>query len=77
MKQGVVLFAFNNNTIDYIKQAVYCAKRIKKYLKLSVQLITDDEDYLIKSFPVIVKLVSLFLKSYHIQILFKLNFIYF
>lgn len=51
MKQGVVLFAFNNNTIDYIKQAVYCAKRIKKYLKLSVQLITDDEDYLIKSFP--------------------------
>ena len=47
MKKGVVLFAFNNNTIDYVKQAIYCAKRIKKYLGLSVQLITDDKDHLI------------------------------
>jgi len=30
MNQGVVLFAFNNISVDYIKQAVYCAKRIKK-----------------------------------------------
>jgi hypothetical protein len=51
MKKGVVLFAFNNNTIDYVKQAIYCAKRIKKYLGLSVQLITDDKDHLIKKFP--------------------------
>lgn len=51
MNNGVVLFAFNNSRIDYIKQAVYCAKRVKKYLKLSVQLITDNEDYLVENFP--------------------------
>ena len=51
MKQGVILFAFNNKQIDYVKQAVYCAKRIKKYLNLPVQLITDNEEYLIDAFP--------------------------
>lgn len=51
MKQGIVLFAFNNNKIDYLKQAIYCAKRVKKYLKLSVQLITDNKDYLVENFP--------------------------
>jgi hypothetical protein len=51
MSQGVILFAFNNIKIDYIKQAVYCAKRIKKYLNLPVQLITDDEEHLVEQFP--------------------------
>jgi len=50
MNQGVVLFAFNNISVDYIKQAVYCAKRIKKYLQLPVQVITDDVEH-IKTFP--------------------------
>jgi hypothetical protein len=51
MNKGVVLFAFNNSSIDYIKQAVYCAKRIKKYLKLPVQLITDNKEYINDKFP--------------------------
>lgn len=46
MNKGVVLFAFNNDTVDYIKQAVYCAKRVKQYLNLPVQLITDGVDHL-------------------------------
>jgi len=51
MKQGVVLFAFNNSSIDYVKQAVYCAKRVKQYLNLPVQLITDTVDYLESEYP--------------------------
>tara|TARA_B110000238_G_scaffold139945_1_gene150930 strand:- start:1871 stop:2722 length:852 start_codon:yes stop_codon:yes gene_type:complete len=51
MNKGVVLFAFNNSSIDYIKQAIYCAKRIKKYLKLPVQLITDNKEYIDDKFP--------------------------
>lgn len=49
--KGVVLFAFNNTEVDYIKQAVYCAKRVKQYLNLPVQLITDDSTYLESQFP--------------------------
>jgi len=51
MSKGVVLFAQNNHTIDYIKQAIFCAKKIKKHLQLPVALITDNEDYLEKTYP--------------------------
>jgi hypothetical protein len=51
MKCGVVLFAFNNSGIDYVKQAVYCAKRVKQYLNLPVQLITDTTDYIQSNYP--------------------------
>ena len=50
MKQGIVLFAFNNRHIDYIKQAIYCAKRVKNYLNLPVQLITNDKEYIESNF---------------------------
>lgn len=42
MTNGVLLFAHNNSHIDYIKQAIYCASRIKTYMKLSVALATDN-----------------------------------
>tara|TARA_E500000178_G_scaffold92858_1_gene91812 strand:- start:742 stop:1590 length:849 start_codon:yes stop_codon:yes gene_type:complete len=51
MTKGVVLFAFNNSDIDYIKQAIYCAKRVKKYLGLPVQLITDSAGYMEDTYP--------------------------
>ena len=41
MSKGVLLFAFNNESINYIKQAIFCANRIKKYLDLPVSLVTD------------------------------------
>jgi hypothetical protein len=50
MKRGALLIARNNSGVDYIKQAVYCASRIKKYLNLPVSIITDNEAYLKKSF---------------------------
>mgnify|MGYP005634393397 CR=1 FL=1 len=40
MTQGVVHFALNNLEVDYIKQAVFCAKKIKEHLKLPVALVT-------------------------------------
>jgi hypothetical protein len=51
MSKGVMLFAQNNHTIDYIKQAVFCAKKIKKHLNLPVALATDNPDYLKSAFP--------------------------
>lgn len=45
MTQGAVLFAHNNGEIDYVKLAEFSAQRIKKYLDLSVTLITDKDSF--------------------------------
>jgi hypothetical protein len=45
--KGVLLFARNNGKLDYVKQAVYLANRIKKYLDLPVSVVTDSPDYLL------------------------------
>ena len=46
MTKGVILFANNNDEIDYVRQAIFCAKHIKKHLNLPVSLITDSEKHL-------------------------------
>ena len=51
MSKGVVLFAQNNHTIDYVKQAIFCAKKIKKHLNLSVAIATDNVEYLETTYP--------------------------
>ena len=43
MSKGVLLFANNNGSIDYVKQAVFLANRIKKYLQLPVSLVTCNK----------------------------------
>lgn len=58
MSRGVVLFAQNNHTIDYVKQAVYCAKKIKKHLNLPVAIATDNPEYLKDTFPYYSKYVD-------------------
>ena len=45
-KQGVLIFARNNAQIDYVKQAHFLAKRIKKYLGLPTSIVTDSVEYL-------------------------------
>jgi hypothetical protein len=45
MTQGVVLFAFNNDVIDYILIAKEAARRIKLYLGKPVALITDSKKW--------------------------------
>jgi hypothetical protein len=43
MTSGVLLFAHNNEQIDYVAQACFLAKRITKYLNLPTTLVTDDQ----------------------------------
>jgi len=45
MSKGVLCFASNNLEVDYVKQAVYFAKRVKKHLNLPVTLVTSDVNY--------------------------------
>lgn len=62
MSKGVLLFAFNNESINYIKQAIFCAKRVTKYLGLPVSLVTDAElsDSQSKQFDNIIKIKNSF-----------------
>ena len=46
MSKGVLLIARNNGELDYVKQAAFLAKRIKKYLNVPTSVITDSPDYL-------------------------------
>jgi len=59
MTNGVLLFAHNNQKIDYVKQAIYCAKKIKKHLNLPVALATDSKGYLNKKFAYYEKYIDI------------------
>ena len=50
MSKGAFLIARNNGHIDYVKQAVFLARRIKKYLDIPVTIATDSIDYLKSTF---------------------------
>ena len=51
MDKGVLTFARNNSQVDYIKQAVFLAKRVRKYLDLPTTIATDSIDYLATAYP--------------------------
>lgn len=51
MSKGAILIARNNGQLDYVKQAVFLANRIKKYLEIPVSIITDSPEYVKNSFP--------------------------
>lgn len=42
MTNGVLLFAYNNEQIDYVAQACYLAKRVSTFMNLPTTLVTDD-----------------------------------
>lgn len=42
MSKGVLLFAFNSDTVDYMAMAVATAKRANQYLNLPVTVVTDE-----------------------------------
>lgn len=42
MSKGVLLFAHNNQKIDYFKMATHTASRIHKFLDLPVSIVTDS-----------------------------------
>lgn len=43
MSNGVLCFANNNGKIDYLKQAIFLATRIKKYFNLPTSLVTSSK----------------------------------
>jgi hypothetical protein len=43
--KGCILIAKNNGKLDYVKQAIFLASRIKKYLKVPVSIITNNIKY--------------------------------
>ena len=51
MSIGAVLVAQNNSVIDYVKMAVFSAKRINKFLDIPVSIITDSRGYLESKYP--------------------------
>jgi hypothetical protein len=51
MSKGFLLIAQNNGSNDYVKQAVYCANRIKQFCpSASVSIITNSVRYLTDNF---------------------------
>jgi hypothetical protein len=51
MTTGAVIFAQNNNTVDYTKLAIFAAARIKKHLGIPVSLITDSKQWVLDTYP--------------------------
>lgn len=42
MTKGILVFAKNNNSINYVNQAKFLAKQSQKYLDLPVSIVTDN-----------------------------------
>jgi hypothetical protein len=51
MTQGILIFAFNSDGVDYVKMAILSAKRAKKFLNRPVSLVTDSKKHLMDNFP--------------------------
>ena len=51
MSKGVLIYALNNEQIDYVKLAVNAAKNVKKHLNVKSTLVTDSADWLYKQYP--------------------------
>jgi len=51
MTLGAIIFAQNNEVIDYTKLAVFSAKRIRQFLNIPVSLVTDNANYLKTKYP--------------------------
>lgn len=65
MTEGVLLFANNNAQVDYVKQSIYCAKKIKQHLKLDVAVVTPDHEYLKSQFPFYKKYIDHIITAEH------------
>jgi hypothetical protein len=49
MSRGVLIFAHNNSSIDYVEIAIFAAERVKKFLNVPVSLVTDNREYIEKT----------------------------
>ena len=44
LKQGVLMFAFNNERTDYLEMAAWSAKNIRRHLELPVAVVTNNPE---------------------------------
>jgi hypothetical protein len=51
MSNGALIFANNNANIDYVKLAVFAARRVKQFLDIPVSIVTDSKGWLLKQYP--------------------------
>jgi hypothetical protein len=51
MTNGAVIFAQNSANLDYVKMAVFSAKKLKDHLDIPVSLITDSAGWLEQGYP--------------------------
>lgn len=51
MTKGVLCFASNNEKVNYLKQAINLANRVKQYLDLPTTIVTRDTQFLEKTYP--------------------------
>jgi hypothetical protein len=51
MSKGVLIYALNNEQIDYAKLALNAAKQVKQHLGVPVALVTDSADWLTTQYP--------------------------
>jgi hypothetical protein len=72
MNDGVLLIANNNHYIDYVKQSVYLAKKIKQFLEVPVSVATNSESYLNNYFDATIfdKIISINNKTSNRRVLF-------
>jgi hypothetical protein len=49
--KGILIYAFNNDRIDYFLQAVWCADRATRHLGLPVTIVTDQKSQRNRSCP--------------------------
>jgi len=65
MKQGILIYALNNEQIDYVEIAYHAALRAKNHLNLPVAIITDSADWLYHKFPDYKKVFDMVIKIVH------------
>ena len=51
MSKGILIYALNNEQVDYTEIALYAAKQAKKHLNVPIALVTDSFDWLAQQFP--------------------------
>lgn len=51
MSKGVVIFAHNNPLVNYVKLAIFAAKRAIKFLNVPVTLVTENKQWVEINYP--------------------------
>jgi hypothetical protein len=65
MSKGIIIYALNNEQVDYVKIAYHAAKQAKKHLNLPISIITDSADWLKQQYPDYKEVFDILIKIVH------------